>query len=632
MANRDGRGTMRMIPAVLLWCVALALVPGAAAQSTLATLVGTVIDDTGAVLPGASVTAVHVAAQAMRSAVTDGSGSYQIANLDAGVYHVTISLAGFTAVARDVELLARQTVRGDIRLRVAGGQERVEVTATAPVIRTESATIDNSKSGEEISRLALNFRASSATSPIVVATLAQGVQQDRAGEISLAGMLPFMTSFSIDGISSQRTRGGGPSREMFPSVESIAEFKVSSANNNAEFMQVTDVTTISKSGTNTLHGSVFWFLQDSALSSTDRFNPRDASGKPIKPDVQANSFGLSAGGPIRRNRAFIFGTFEGVRRPNELTLAQVVPPDAWRTGDLSSVSGQIRNPFTGTPYPGNQVPVNPAAALILEQLYETQNQSTGAAVNRPNYVVNYPGDFTVDGFDLRGDQILTDRHKVFARFSYKDAELTGISPGNTNWNTRQGQYFSKTEVRQLAANHNWILSSNRLNELRGGFSYTLESSGYPRASEGGEIMRAVGFTGLPPTPRSGGLPSFEFGGDSPFITTGGAKPRAILSRTVQVNDNFTWIAGSHTMKTGFDLQYVEYEDQVTFFEGEEFGRYSFNGSFSGNSFADFLLGLPAFTSYALNAPDGNPYSNHWAFYAQDDRRVGTRLTLNYGLR
>ena len=139
----------------------------------------------------------------------------------------------------------------------------------------------------------------------------------------MAGNLPFMTSFSIDGIASHSSRGGGPAREMFPSVESIEEFKVSSANNNAEFMQVTDVTTTSKSGTNQFHGTGFWFINDSALSSVNRFAPKDAAGKAIKPNIQTNSYGVSGGGPIVRNRTFFFGTFEGVREPNEVTLSHI---------------------------------------------------------------------------------------------------------------------------------------------------------------------------------------------------------------------------------------------------------------------------------------------------------------------
>src|SRR5207302_4526383 len=137
-------------------------------------------------------------------------------NLDAGEYQVVTALAGFAAQTRDIELLARQTVRVDLLLQVAGTKEQVQVVGTSPVIETERATIDNSKSGDDINKLALNFRATSSTSPIVVATLAPGVQQDSSGGISLAGNLPYMTSFSVDGVSVQNTRGGGPSRDPPP--------------------------------------------------------------------------------------------------------------------------------------------------------------------------------------------------------------------------------------------------------------------------------------------------------------------------------------------------------------------------------------------------------------------------------
>ena len=141
------------------------------------------------------------------------------------------------------------------------------------MIETERATIESSISGGDISKLALNFRATNNTSPIVVATLAQGVQQDRGGQISLAGALPFMTSFSVDGISTQRVRYGGPSRELFPSVESIEEFKVTTANNNAEFMQVTDITTTSRSGDEPAARHGVLVQPEQRLSATTRFTP-----------------------------------------------------------------------------------------------------------------------------------------------------------------------------------------------------------------------------------------------------------------------------------------------------------------------------------------------------------------------
>jgi Carboxypeptidase regulatory-like domain len=600
----------------------------AAAQSTFGTLTGTVTDASGAVLPGASVVATHLATGVERTAVSDPTGEFQMPNLDAGRYRVRTRLDGFADQTREVELLARQILRADLQLALAGSQETVQVRATRPVIESERATIDTSISGADIARLALNFRATNETSPIVVATLSQGVQQDRNGAISLAGALPFMTSFSVDGISTQRVRYGGPSRELFPSVESIEEFKVTTASSSAEFMQATDITTTSRSGSNRLTGTAFWFNQDSSRDATSRFTPRDAAGHPIKPDLQANSYGLAAGGPIVRGRAFFFGTYEAARRPNEVTLSQLVPPDAWRTGDLSSESRIIRNPATGQPFPGNRVPVNPVSAKLLDSFYPRQNQSTGSAINAPNYIVNAPGDYSVDGFDGRSDVVLGPSQKVFGRLTWKNVD--DMSPSGSDWNTTQGDHFKRTEVRQIAGAHNWI-RGNFVNELRGGWSNTVEKDTYTSASKGADLVAAAGLVGLPGAPLTGGFPHLEFA-DGSFISTGGVKPFDILSRVVQASDTLTWLKGRHTVKAGFDLQYVEYRDQISFFDGEELGRYVFDGSFTGQAFADFLLGVPRTTGYILPAPDVNPFATYYAGFVQDTWRPVSSLTIDVGLR
>ena len=614
---------------VLFVAMCVAMVPlGAAAQSTFATLTGTITDQSGAVVPGATVSIVRVTTGAERSAVTGDTGEFQLPNLDAGSYVMSVRLDGFAETTREIDVLARQVVRADVQMRLAGAAEQVLVTAVRPVIETERPTIESSISGADISRLALNFRATNNTSPIVVATLSQGVQQDRNGAISLAGALPFMTSFSVDGISTQRIRYGGPSRELFPSVESIEEFKVTTASSSAEFMQAADITTTSRSGANQVHGTAFWFNQNSALGASTRFTPRDASGKAIKPDINANSFGVSGGGPIVRNRAFFFGTYEGARRPNEVTLSQVVPPDAWRAGDLSSVAASIRNPFTGQPFPGNRIPVNPVSAKILESFYARQNQSTGAAINAPNFVVNAPGDYTVDGIDGRVDFVMSPAQKVFARLTWKNVD--DLSPSGGDWNTTQGDHFKRTEVRQVAAAHSWILGT-LVNEVRGGWSNTVEKDTYTNASRGTDFVKAAGLVGLPGPPVQGGFPHFEFA-DGSFISTGGVKPFNILSRVVQGSDTVTWLTGRHTFKTGVDLQYVEYTDQISFFDGEELGRYAFDGTFTGNAFADFLLGMPRTTGYILPAPDVNPFSTYYAAFVQDTWRPSRKLTLDLGLR
>src|SRR5215467_2473231 len=186
---------MRIAALVLAASLVLSFSASVHAQSTFGTVVGTVIDSTGAVLPGVTVTARNERTSVQRTATTDPRGDFQVANLDAGSYTVTFTLSGFGDRTLPAEVLARQTVRLDARLTIAGTSEQIDVRAAAPVIETERATIDSSKSGDEIGKLALNFRATNNTSPIVVATLAQGVQQDRSGQISVAGTLPFMTSF-----------------------------------------------------------------------------------------------------------------------------------------------------------------------------------------------------------------------------------------------------------------------------------------------------------------------------------------------------------------------------------------------------------------------------------------------------
>ncbi len=545
----------RVVARLLTLLLLLIVVPPVAAQSTFGTITGTVFDASGAVVPRATVTATRLGTDFTRTVTTDASGSFQILNLNAGRYRLVITLAGFREESRELELLARQTLRADVSIAPAGTEETISVVAVQPAIETDRATIDSSRSGDEISKLALNFRATNNPSPLVVATLAQGVQQDRGGNVSVAGSLPFMTSFSVDGISTQRVRFGGPSRDVFPSVESIEEFKVSSASNNAEFMQVSDVTTTTKSGTNQFHGTAFWFFQDSGLSAVNQFAPRDASGEPIKPEIESNAYGISAGGPIVRNRTFFFGTFEGVRRPNESTLSQVVPPDAWRAGDLSGVATAIRNPIGGGTYPNNQIPINPVSARALDLLYERQNQTTGQAINQPNYVVNAPGDYTVDGFDGRIDQAFSGSQRLFGRFTIKNAEDRGATG---NWNTKQGDPFRRTEVRQFAAAHTSTIGSSMLNEIRGGFSGTREITSYENASQGADIVAQIGWLGLPGPPSTGGFPAVSFA-DGSFISTGGTKPFNILSRVYQVSDNVSWIKGRHTFKGGVDVQQVEYQ-------------------------------------------------------------------------
>ncbi len=467
-----------------------------------------------------------------------------------------------------------------------------------------------------------------------MANLAPGVQPDRSGNISISGNLPNMTSFSLDGISTQNVRFGGPNRDLFPSVESLAEFKVNSAANNAEFAQPSDITVTTKSGTNQYRGALFWFHQNAALNAKGPFATE-------KPPLVANDFGASVSGPASlpgiynaKDKTFFFFTYEGTRRPQGVPLAQVVPPTPWRSGDLSSISTPIINPQTGNPFPNNQIPVNPVSAKILDTLFADPNNPSSTDISQPNFTTNFPGTYTLDAYDARVDQNLGANHKAFVRFSHKGITNTGDN-GDPSYNTKLGPFNNGFTGSNIAGSWNWIVRPNLINEVRGGFTTAEYVQSWSLAKQGAQLVQGLGLVGLPPSPKSGGTPDFIIAG---FNETGaaslGSRPRDILNHTYDFSDNLTWVKGNHTAKFGFDYRHISYVDQITFTTGDDFGDYDFGGftTFTGNAFADFLLGLPDTTDFAANGPDGRPFSQHYGVFAQDDWRVQRNLTVTYGLR
>ncbi len=263
-------------------------------QSTFASLVGTVHDTSGAILASCAVSVENQGTRARRSVISDSTGSYSIPNLEPGAYKVTMEAPGFQVVNFTIELTARQTARLDGQMSVASQTESVNVTAeAAPVINTEVSNIAETKTGRELVDLpiAIGSRGTGSTSPMSTLTTQPGVQTDAGGGISVAGAKPSMLSMSIDGISSMGPRAAGPLTELFPSFNSIAEIRVSEVNNSAEFGGISDITTISKSGTNSFDGGAFENLQDTALNARNPFNA-------VKPVLKMNNYGAYVGGCV----------------------------------------------------------------------------------------------------------------------------------------------------------------------------------------------------------------------------------------------------------------------------------------------------------------------------------------------
>jgi Carboxypeptidase regulatory-like domain/TonB dependent receptor len=616
----------------------IALVGPAFCQSTFASLLGTVRDPSGAVVSNSLITVENTGTSAKRETATDASGDYSITNLEPGKYQVTISAPGFQPLVREVELTARETVRVDGQMVVAGQAQSVNVQSEAPVINTDVSNIAETKSGQELIDLpvAIATRGSGSTSPISTLTSQPGVQTDASGNISVAGTKPTMLSVSLDGISSTGPRAasgtsGGPINEMFPSFNTIAEIRVSEVNNAAEYGGVSDITTISKSGTNDLHGGAFENLQNSDMNARNLF----AATKPI---VKLNDFGAYGGGKIWKDRTFWFASYEGLRLPKQTAIDDSVPSVALRNGDLSAYSTPVYEPGTGIPYPNNQIPlsqISPVSLNALKYLFPLPNTGGPNALAN-NFVENIPTSISSDQADLRLDQIISPNMQVFARGTYKIRSTLAVPTG-----TPLVGPFSEPEIDfGYAIGFNWVIRSNLINEVRGGFNGN--HTGITIDANTTQYINEIGLENLPqPYPTSGAVPWFNIAG---FQNTSGSPGSGTRSRngTYQVLDNLTWIKGSHTMKFGGDYRYLIFHGQNVY-DNLEVGEYAFDGavtgtlgapnSYIGNPYAAFLLGIPDKTYLDTNtfgAVDG--WDPAYAFYAQDDWKVSSRLTINYGLR
>ncbi|HTA68531.1 MAG TPA: TonB-dependent receptor [Bryobacteraceae bacterium] len=621
-------------------CILLGSNPSMA-QSTFASVVGTVRDTSGAVIAKCVVALENTGTSAHRETLTDASGDYSIPNLEPGAYQVKISAPGFQQFVRQIELTARETLRADGQLAVAGQAQTVNVESTgAPVVNTDVSNIAETKSGRELIDLpiAIATRAGGSTSPISTLTSQPGVQTDASGNISVAGTKPTMLSASIDGISSTGARAasgtaGGPIAEMFPSFNSIEEIRVSEVNNAAEYGGVSDITTISKSGTNSFHGGAFENIQNSDMNARNLF----AATKPV---VKLNDFGAYGGGKIWKDKTFYFASYEGLRLPKQQTITESVPSVALRNGDLSAYSTPVYQPGTGTPYPNNQIPIgqiSPVALNALKYLFPLPNAGAPNAIAN-NYVANIPTPISSDQADLRLDHVINSKMTVFARGTYKVRSVEVVPAGSP----LQGSVSTPERDFGYTIAFNWIIKPTVINEIRGGFNGN-HSGVSVGGSSSAQYVSEIGLQNLPqPYPTSGAIPWFNIAGFQPTGASSNANSTASRNGSSQIIDNLTWIKGAHTMKFGADYRYLTYHGQNVY-DAFELGQYAFTGAvtgtqgaknaYIGNPFGAFLLGIPDKTyldTNTLGAIDG--YDPAYAFYGQDDWKVTPRLTINFGLR
>ena len=625
----------------LFLLLALVLAVPAGAQSTFGSFIGTVRDPSGSVLPGAAVTLTNMGTAAIQKTQTNAKGDYSFQNVDAGAYTIQVDAAGFNkGVYPGLVLQAREVQRVDAKLTVGNVAQTVVVNGGATVINADTSNLGETRTGEELDQLplAISSRASGSTSPFATLTSQSGVQTDDSGDLSVAGAKPSMLSVTVDGISTMNVESSAPAPELFPSFASIEEIQVNQNSNNAEYGGVADITTVSKSGTNSAHGGAYDNYETAGLNAKNPFAN-------TKPKIVMNDFGAFFGGPVvvpkiynGKDRTFYFASYEGLRLPQQSVVTQSVPSLALRGGDLSVYPNQIYN-VDGTPFQNNQIPTqdfSPVAAEALSQLYPKPNTGAANAISN-NYVENFPTPISSDQGDLRIDQNITSKQSIFARVSYKQRALD-LAPSGSASNGGSaliGAFSEPQKDTSFTTAYTATLTPDMVNEVRFGLSKFVTSVGVDYNSSATDFG-ALGISGIPDliSPSVGAAPNFVITG---FTATGGHGSNVTRSRVIEALDNLTWIKGTHTLKFGGTYSYLNaFASNV--FGSLRLGKYTFNdsspvGAQIGQPFAAFLLGVPDATETAdvLDA-DMNGFGHNLAFYAQDSWKVTPTLDLNYGLR
>ena len=631
----------------------------AMAQTTTGSIVGTVTDATGAVVANAVVTITNVDTGIATKTATDSSGSYVVTPLPVGHYAVTVEAQGFKkSVNGGITLNVQDRIGVNMILEIGQITETVEVVGAAPALQTDTSYLGQVVDSQKIVDLPLNGRFFTRLAVLTAgaAPTAPGARDERTGGFSANGVRPYQNNYLLDGIDNNSLSEDLTNEASFvvgPSPDAIAEFKVQTNSMSAEFGRsggaVMNVTI--KSGTNQFHGSVFEFLRNSKLDAKNFFDPPTGPTPPFK----QNQFGAAVGGPLDlpgysgKNRTFFFADYQGTRIRTAHTFLATVAPLAWRTGNFSGFNTVLdpgttvvnnNGQVTRQPFGNNQIPLArfdaPSVKLIAFMPAPNVPGSVSTTGVANNFLSNPVEPDTTDQGDVRVDHKISEKDTFFARFSMSDQSLTppasipaplsaaAFSSGDWTNNTRQG-VFSETH----------IFSPHVVNEFRAG--YTRLRTERLQFNANDNLSAQIGIPGIPFTSNNGGLPRFSVSGLTNF---GSAtyQPTREFENVWHFIENVSVVKRRHTIKFG-----VEWKPIVNFSilqPPTPRGRFTFNGNntrdpnnrgTTGLGFADFSLGIPSSASLASFIDDTFQQPGYF-FYAQDDFKVSSRLTLNLGLR
>ncbi len=594
---------------------------------------GRVTDASGAAVPGVQVTIRSTANGTERQVRTNDTGLYTIPLLQPGGYDVMVRQQGFKPISQSgITLEVDQRAELNFRLEVGAVTEQVEVRASVSRLNTVEASQGQVIDNQRIVEMPLNGR-----NYIDLALMSGGAVQSapgsRIGGFSAGGQRVSQNNYVMDGIdnNSVELAAAGRRAEMVqPSIDAIAEFKVQTNGYSAEFGRgmggVVNLTI--KSGTNAFHGAAFEFVRNEVFDARNFFTPANTK----KPTFKRNQYGLAFGGPVvlpklyyGKNKTFFFGDFESTRIRETSTIANTLPTPRMRNGDFGELPAArvIRDPSTTQPFPDRLIPASrlDPVARRLAQLYPAPQSANLAN----NFTYLSPRTQDVDKWDIRGDQNLGASDTAFFRFSRQD-NLLPDTPSLPAPAYGGGNLDYVTEGMNVGAGWNHIFSPSVIMSVRAGWNYTRFERNNPASARGKNFNAEYGIPGATLVP-DGGFSQMNITGYR-ALGIGANNPVDRNSQNRQISGDLTWIRGRHTVKSG--VSFLRSQNPIYNIRNT-LGTYTFNGAYSGDGAADFLLGVGS--QWAWQSPVSvSMRAWNMGVFVQDDWKIGNKLTVNLGFR
>ncbi len=640
----------------VLHCLLAALLAVAAATAQVGgsgTIQGTVTDPSGAAVPGASVTAMNVATGVQTTRETTEAGVFAISLLPAGEYTVTVRATGFeTLTQQHVVLEALANVAVNPKLQVGAATQSITVEAAPSVLKTDDVALGSSMQNNVYDALPLAMNAAgSPRDPSAFAGLAVGVDNystQAAGPStgSFNGGQTYQNEVYIEGLplTSAGTEADTRNLAFGISVEAVDQFQVETAGAKAMYEGQGVENYVLKSGGNQFHGGVYEYFRNTDFDARGFFAA-------VLPVDHQNEFGATISGPIRKNKLFFFGNYDGYRLVSATTPIgyQSIPTAAERTGDFSAFPQVIYDPTSATgtaartPFPNNAIPTSRISKASQSfQSYLPPPTNTNIT---NNYLAVLPSTVDNDSTTDKIDYNLSDKHRIFALYTtgkYNWPTVGSLTPVSTS--TLPTPYTDGRDVIEYSTvsqlHDSYVISPTLVNQV----SLSLSRLWIPLTDPtvNGNYPGKAGLIGLPAGFASTAFPDISFGGQNAPVSWDGTNSHVYneAQNTVDAQDNFLWTKGRHNLTFGFQWQTLQ--DNETFaldaaftFSNNETAQFV-NGALSGTTglgYASYLLGM---VDSSTNTQDsvtetGGRYKTY-AWYVQDDFKVNSRLSLNLGLR